>query len=390
MRYGFRRTVIIWLAAAVLAGTAGCGQNNAAQSGNRSTGTEGENPAPVRSMELFYAKNFSVNYYEGGYTELLISDGTRLFVVPEGEEAPAGLSEEPGEKLLVIRRPVDNIYLAASAVMDMFCRLDAVDRITLSAQKEEGWYLEEAREAMRNGSMEYAGKYNTPDYERIVSKGCSLAIENTMISHAPEAAEKLESFGIPVMIDYSSRESHPLGRVEWIRFYGALLGEEELADRLFEEQMRILKEVSLEENTGKTAAFFFITSGGLIQVRAASDYVSKMIGLAGGKYVFDDLGGEDSGRSTVNIQMEDFYKAARDADVLIYNSAIDGGVSSLEELVEKSGLLADFKAVKEGNVWCTTNDMYQQSMAIGDMIGDFHRIFAGGDESEMRYLFRLK
>ena len=102
--------------------------------------------------------------------------------------------------------------------------------------------------------------------------------------------------------------------------------------------------------TGKTAAFFFITSGGLIQVRAASDYVSKMIGLAGGKYVFDDLGGEDSGRSTVNIQMEDFYKAARDADVLIYNSAIDGGVSSLEELVEKSGLLADFKAVKEGNI----------------------------------------
>ena len=290
----------------------------------------------------------------------------------------------------MIRRPVENIYLAASAVMDMFCRLDAVDRITLSAQKEEGWYLEEAREAMRNGSMEYAGKYNTPDYERIVSKGCSLAIENTMISHAPEAAEKLESFGIPVMIDYSSRESHPLGRVEWIRFYGALLGEEELADRLFEEQVKILKEVSLEENTGKTAAFFFITSGGLVQVRAASDYVSKMIGLAGGKYVFDDLGGEDSGRSTVNIQMEDFYKTARDADVLIYNSAIDGGVSSLEELVEKSGLLADFRAVKEGSVWCTTNDMYQQSMAIGDMIGDFHRIFAGGDESEMRYLFRLK
>ncbi len=40
-----------------------------------------------------------------------------------------------------------------------------------------------------------------------------------MISHTPEVREMLEDFGIPVMIEYSSYEKHPLGRVEWVRFF---------------------------------------------------------------------------------------------------------------------------------------------------------------------------
>ena len=68
------------------------------------------------------------------------------------------------------------------------------------------------------------------------------------------------------------------------------------------------------------------------------------------------------------MQLEDFYNGAIDADYLIYNSAIDGGVKNLNELLDKCPVLADFRAVKGGNVFCTTNDMYQQSMSIGYMI----------------------
>ena len=57
-----------------------------------------------------------------------------------------------------------------------------------------------------------------------------------MISHAPEVREKLESFGIPVAVDYSSYETEPLGRMEWIKFYGALTGKEEQASAAFDEQ----------------------------------------------------------------------------------------------------------------------------------------------------------
>lgn len=338
------------------------------------------------SMELKYAENFSVDYYTGGYKLLTVMDGTKLLVVPEGKAVPENLEED----MYIMRQPVENLYLVATAAMDMFDSLDAVDSIRLSGQKEGNWYIESANEAMADGKMLYAGKYNKPDYELIVSENCSLAIENMMISHSPEVIEMMEDFGIPVMIEYSSYESHPLGRVEWIKFFGALLGKEAEAEEAFEKQVAILEKVTANEKTDQTVAFFFITSNGLVQVRQSSDYVPKMIELAGGKYIFENLGDPESSRSTMNMQVEEFYNSAKDVDFIIYNSSIDGGVNSIEELLDKCAVLEDFKAVQNGNVWCTTNDMYQQSMSIGYLIEDIHTMLQGDEEGEMEYLFRLE
>lgn len=336
------------------------------------------------SMELQYAENFSVDYYEGGYKLLTICDGTKLLLVPEGKEPP----EDTGDEVIVLKQPVQNLYLVSSAVMDMFCRLDALDSIRLSGQKQENWYIEEAKEAMADGKIIYAGKYNKPDYELIVSQNCSLAIENRMITHSPEVMEMLESFGIPVMTEYSSYEEHPLGRVEWVKFFGALTDKEDRAEELFREQDEILRQITANESTDRTVAFFYITSNGLAQVRQSSDYIAKSIALAGGRYIFENMEDSGTGRSTVNMQLEEFYAGAKDADYIIYNSSIDGGISSVSDLLDKCPVLSDFKAVQDGNVFCTTNDMYQQSMSIGYMIEDMHKMLTG--EEDMRYLFRLK
>lgn len=340
-----------------------------------------------KSMELSYAKQFQVDYYEGGYTLLKTKlDENRFLVVPEGKEAPGELEDD----IVVVQRPIQNLYLVASSVMDLFAALDGMDTIAFSGLQEKDWYVDAAQKAMENGKLVYAGKYNKPDYELLVSGNCSLVIENTMITHAPEVVEKLQDFQIPVMIECSSYESHPLGRVEWIKFFGALLGKEKQADQIFQQQVSIMEQAASDEKTDKTVAFFFITSNGLVQVRQSSDYVPKMIELAGGKYIFENLGDPDSRHSTMNMQQEEFYKGAKDADYLIYNSSIDGGVRSVEELLGKCELLSDFKAVKEGHVYCTTRDMYQQSLSTGYLIGDIHGMLQGEKDSEMKYLFHLE
>ena len=334
-------------------------------------------------MELDYAKEFAIDEYKDGYRLISISDGSRFLVVPEGKEAPDDLEAD----IVVLNQPVDHIYLAATAVMDMITSIDALDAIRLSGTKSSGWYIEEAKEAMEEGSILYAGKYSAPDYERIVSEGCRLAIENTMINHAPEVREKLEKFGIPVFLDYSSYETHPLGRVEWVKLYGVLLGKEEQAERAFDGEEAAFEDAICGEPTGKTVAFFFITTNGAVNVRKSSDYIPKMIELAGGTYVFDSLGDAQSRSSSVTMQMEEFYAAAQDADYLIYNSSIDGEVGSIDELLGKSSLLGDFKAVQEGNVFCTTKNLYQESMSIGTLTKDIHSMLTG--ETEMTYLYRL-
>ena len=379
-----RKRGMVLLLSLLLLLTAACSPGEGGADGERNTDISAELEYED-SMELIYAEKFSVDYYTGGFSLVTVNGSERYLVVPEGKESPGDLAED----ITVLYQPLDRIYLVASAVMDMFISMDSLDVIRFTGTKAASWYLEEAREAVETGNILYAGNYSAPDYEQILAEGCDLAIENTMVYHTPEVKDQLEKFGIPVMVDYSSYETEPLGRTEWVKLYGLLAGREEEAAEAFAGQQEAFASIGDAEDTGKTVAFFYITSSGEVNVRKASDYLPKMIELAGGHYVFSDLGAEDdTASSTVSLQMEEFYAAAREADYLIYNSTIDGELSSVEELFGKSELLENFKAVREGNVYCTTRDLYQSSMELGTMIADIHGML-NGEEDGLTYLYRL-
>lgn len=340
------------------------------------------------SMELTYAEQFSVDYYKDGYALITIAEEGQFLVVPEGKEAPKDLDP----KIAVIQKPVENIYLVATSAMNLFCALDALDHISLSGTDADGWHIEEAKKALENGSISFAGKYSAPDYELILDKKCSLAVESTMIYHTPEVKEKLEQFGIPVLVEHSSYESHPLGRTEWLKLYAVLLDKEKEAEQLFQQQAEKLEKIQDSRNTGKTVAFFYINSVGAANVRKSNDYVAKMIDLAGGEYIFRNLGEKDNALSTMNMQMEEFYASAKDADYIIYNSTIDGELTDISQLLAKSSLLGDFKAVKDGNVWCTEQNLFQETLELGTMIEDIHTMLTSEDETldSLTFMHKLK
>ena len=325
--------------------------------------------------QLDYAQQFTADCYEGGYTMVSIPDsGQKFLVVPQDA---AEVDSLPAD-VTVLRQPVENIYLVSTSVMDLILHLDALDSVTLSGTKAEGWYLPEAKQAMEAGRIAYAGKYSAPDYEQILAANCGLAIENTMILHTPEVKEQLEHFGIPVLVERSSYESGPLERMEWIKLYGILLGKEDTAEQVFAAQEAAIAPLLEQEPTGKSCAFFSLSSNNLATVRKGSDYVAKMIEMAGGAYVFSDLTDNGNSLATMNLPLEDFYAGAKDADVLIYNSAIEGTIASVSQLTEKFPLLSEFKAVQNGQVWCTSQSLFQQSMALADLILDMNKVFTEG------------
>ena len=428
----------------------------------------------VGYMELSYAEKFSVEYYDGGYSMVTIADD-RFLLVPEGKDAPEGLD------VPCLMQPVSSIYVASSSAMDLFLHCGALREVSLTSTAASDWSIPEIQNAVSDGSITYVGKYHSPDYETILSKNCGLVLENTMIYHSPETKEMLESLGIPVIVEWSSYEPHPLGRVEWIKLYGLLTGHEDEAEVFFNDSLKTLEAIiadsgntstpvntaapadtgtpvnsaapadignpidtvppadtgnpidtvppadtsnpidtvppadtgapintvlpvdtanpidvrgqtaeSTAEAARKTVSFFYITSTGYANVRRPGDYVSRMIELAGGDYFFPESPSDkENSLTTLNMDLETFFTTSKDADILIYNSTVEADLTSIADLIKKSPLLADFKAVNTGDVWCTNKNMFQQISGTADMISEMYSIIHGDNERELTYLHRL-
>lgn len=361
---------------------AGC----AAQTPGEGGGPNWAEQTVTGSLQLQYADQFSADYYTGGYTLITIADGNRYLLVPEGTPIPSKLDKD----ITPLCQPLDHIYLAATSAMDLYRAVGGMDAIRLSSQQAKDWYVPEAREAMERGDILYAGKYNVPDYELLFAEGCDLAVESTMIYHSPEVKEQLERLGIPVLVERSSYEKNPLGRIEWMKLHALLLNKLPQAEAAFEAEMASVAPVLDQPATGKTVAFFAINPTGYVTVRKSGDYIARTIELAGGSYIFADLTDDSSSASTVNLQMEAFYTGAKDADVLIYNSTLQGELFSMEQLLAQSALLSDFKAVQTGNVWCTGQNVFQQSMSLGGLIRDIHTVLTEEHPENLTYLHHLE
>ncbi len=360
----------------------GCAKENPAAIAEESQVSSEEGLILIEDERPEIAEGFTIYKYEGGYRKISVKDdGREYLIIPAGEEIPADRGDA-----FIIKKPLENIYLAASAV---FCQFDAIGetgRIRFTGIKDDEWTIQSAIDAVKNDQMEYCGNYSAPDYEYLSSEGCDLAVENLMVLHKSEVIEKLEDLGIPVFIDRSSSEENPLGRTEWIKVYGTLTGKEEEAEEAFQEQKRAVEELKNLQGSGKKVASFYIASTGQIVVSKAGESLARMIEMAGGEYLFSDLT-DDSARSTVKMSMEEFFSKAKDADILLYDGAIMP-ISDLSGLIDKSRLFSDFKAVREKNVWYMEDSLYQNASKTGDIVKNLRLMLENDDSGD--YIKKLK
>ena len=371
-----RRCLILILALVLL--FPGC-----AAAGNTGVDAPPEIPGygePVR-VPTEAARCFAIWRWDNGDSAVTTNDG-KIYLVTDAASVTAA------DGITVIPRHPERVYMAASAVMCFWDAMGRLGDIRFSALEAEDWTVDGAREAMERGEIRYAGKYREPDYELLLSENCGLSIQSTMSEHVPKVKEKLTELGIPVFVDRSSYEADPLGRCEWVKVYAQIAGCPETGEALFAEQKAVFESLSDAPPSGKTAVFFYVTAAGSFVTRKSGDYISKMIELAGGENVFA-FEGEDNALSSVTLSPEEFVLAAKDADVILYNGTVGGTLSTVDELTALNPLLGDFRAVKNGDVWCTEQNLYQNIMKTGEILADFHTVFADTGEPTA-YLHKLE
>ncbi len=366
----------------------------------------------VGQIEFDYAKKFCAYKYEDDVTLVCVEPDSRskdLFVLfgggsPFDAEAQLdgegsfsdSLRDSYGQEYIPLKVPVENVYLAASAAASLLRHCDSLSSVKFSSLRKKSWYIEEMVQAMEEGRILFAGKYDTPDYELLLKNKCSLAIESGMIYHCPSAKETLESVGIPVFVDKSSYEDNPLGRMEWIKLYGLLTCNYDSCKKWYDEQVGILENVSkgIENDNAqkKSVCFFYISTSGMAVVRKRDDFFSQMIGMAGGRYVCP----EDSGKKNASLQltqaisMEELFLLIKDADVIIYNSAIGNKVSSKDELLAFNEFFASCKAFKSGELWATRKNFYQSADSTAQVVSELNEIFTENFSNEPEYFERLR
>jgi len=345
----------------------------------------------THSMELLYAEHFTVDYFEGGHKLLTIFDTPariafgevqRFLIVPEGAAVPNDLPEDIG----VLQQPLYDMLVASTPVASFVNRVGGLAHFSMTHTAIGSWHIPEIRQKMEDGDWVFIGTGAAPDFELIAQFAPPLAIWNAMPN--PDVLEMLNQLNIPVLVDQSSMEVHPLGRSEWMKLYSALLNLEDEAFTAFNHQVYVVSELTVDEPVGKTVAIFFANTAGQLFVRNAGDYMVRMVELAGGTYIMPNLGPDETGNTV--LEPEAFFVGAHDADFVIHVWSLGGRPADIAAMLDRSPILGEFRAVREGNVWGTADNFFQVSDTLGYMIRDINLMLTNDSpDLQLDFLHRL-
>lgn len=157
--------------------------------------------------------------------------------------------------------------------------------------------------------------------------------------------KKMESLGVPVVINGEYLEEHPLGRAEWIKFMGLFFGKEKEADSVFSAiERNYLRAKQAPEKVGvKPTVLSGIVYGDAWFLPGGENYAAKLFRDAGCRYLWEDT----EGNGFLELSFESVYEKAHDASLWIGT----GTFESLDEIRAADLRYTRFRAFGRKNVY---------------------------------------
>jgi iron complex transport system substrate-binding protein len=296
-----------------------------------------------KKVELEYAQGFSITH-NGDYAIVEVkqpfqgsTSGYKYLLIPKTKSVPPSI-----EGMKVIRTPIESIVCTSTTHIPMLDYLGVSDRL-IGFPTTDFISSEKTRKYIDSGKVVDLGMDKGMNLEKLVSLKPDVLLAYTMTGDYGQF-KKIEDLKIPVVLNAEYLEKHPLGRAEWIKFFGALFNKEREADSIFQSiEKSYLETVNLSKAKRKPTVLCGIMYGDAWFLPGGENYASKIIKDAGCKYLWED----DTSNGFLQLSFETVLAQGHDADLWLGV----GTISSLEELAATEHKYKMFKAFNEGRVY---------------------------------------
>lgn len=203
---------------------------------------------------------------------------------------------------------------------------------------------EKVRKNIDSGKVKELGNNQTLNVEIAIDLAPSVIVGYGLDNHNP-SLDNLEKSGLKVILNGDWNEQSPLGKAEWIKFFGALYGKEELANTLFN---NIKEEYHSALAIAKSAQFHpTVFAGSMYEeiwyVPQGQSWGSLFLKDAGAHYIWTN----EKGTGGLSLSFEKVFEKAQNADFWIG----PGQFNSLEEMAKTNPHYTQFKAFKTKQVY---------------------------------------
>ena len=357
------------LVALLLLGIVGCGENSRTAEWN-----EWER-IPLHSAEFFQIwqheqSRMLLTFGPGG-----TADTTGIFIV--GVQEPV---EDGPDKAVSFPHPLDRVALMSTTHASFISALGRADAVVGCA------YIDRLRDPVvtamaQAGRLEEIASAEGVDRERILMLAPDALFT---YPYGSEGSANLPS-KLPMIPIAEYLEKHPLGRAEWIRAFGVLLGKEQLADSLYAGMVRRYETTAamVTEDGAAPEVFFGSSWKGMWSVPAGNSYMARLITDAGGQYLF----AERQAQGNLDIDLEMVLQVGSKAE---YWGRILDQQSAVKEadVAGDDGRIMDLPAFKQHGCFyanSVVSDLFGQAglepeVVLRDLIDIFHPEMANGRE----------
>lgn len=280
----------------------------------------------------------------------------RYLLVPEdqteaGDALLTQLEEQHGSVQL-LHTPLDRLALTSTCYGWLLKELGARDAIGAICDKD---YLldEELRQAVEAGTIADGGNSMAPNLENILHARCEALwitpYESASVNGMGQA------LALPIIYGADYMETSPLGRAEWIRFYGRLVGKGSEADSLFcivSQRYDSIAHAHPERPVpSRPKLLTDLPYSATWHVPGGCSTMGILYQDAG----FDYLWADDQHAGSLALSPEAVIALGAEADIWLIKYNNCGADLSISDLQAQNPLFGEIKAVRERNVFgCNT------------------------------------